>query len=70
MGAVTVSAFAAEPGPGLLLFALGGICFGVSDNVLLAYCYGNSRTWNKNILVHVTYYAAQLLIAWSILLIG
>jgi uncharacterized membrane protein YhhN len=69
MGSVTVSAFLANPCPGLLLFALGGICFGVSDNVLLAFCYGNSRTWDKNIVVHITYYAAQLLIAWSILLI-
>ena len=69
MGSDAVSTFLANPCPGLLLFALGGICFGISDNVLLAFCYGNSRTWDKNIVVHVTYYAAQLLIAWSVLLI-
>ncbi len=70
MGAVTISAFLANPQPALLLFALGGVCFGVSDNILLAYCYGNRRTWDLKILVHITYYAAQLLIAWSIVLIG
>lgn len=70
MGAVTISAFVANPEPALMLFALGGVCFGVSDNVLLASCYGNRRSWDMNIIVHVTYYAAQLLIAWSILLIG
>ena len=69
MGAVSISAFLSAPCPGLLLFALGGVCFGCSDNILLAYCYGNRPTWNMNILVHVTYYAAQLMIAWSILVI-
>lgn len=70
MGAVSISAFVAAPGAALLLFALGGVCFGCSDNILFAFCFGNRRTWDMNILVHITYYAAQLLIAWSILLIG
>lgn len=70
MGAVSISAFLAAPSIALLLFALGGVCFGCSDNILFAFCYGNRRTWNMNILVHITYYAAQMLIAWSILLIG
>lgn len=70
MGAFSVTTAILSPGVGTLLFALGGICFAVSDNVLLAYSYGSRRTWNQNVLVHVTYYAAQLLIAWSILLMG
>ena len=53
----------------LLLFAVGGVCFGCSDNILLAFCYGNKRTWDMNIWVHIIYYAAHLLIAWSILAI-
>lgn len=69
MGALSVSAFLSAPGLGLLLFAVGGVCFGCSDNILLAFCYGNKRTWDMNIWVHITYYAAQLLIAWSILAI-
>lgn len=66
MGAVTVSAFVAAPSVPLLLFALGGVCFGCSDNILFAFCFGNRRTWDMNVWVHITYYAAQLLIAWSI----
>ena len=69
MGAVSISAFLAAPSIALLLFALGGVCFGCSDNILFAFCFGNRRTWDMNIWVHITYYAAQLLIAWSILLI-
>ncbi len=52
---------------GALLFALGGVNFAVSDNLLCAYCYGSARRTSVNWAVHVTYYAAQLLIAWSIL---
>ena len=51
---------------GAILFALGGICFAVSDNLLCAYQFGEARTPSVDLAVHVTYYAAQLLIAWSI----
>ena len=69
MGAVSISAFLGAPGIGLALFAIGGICFGVSDNILFAYCFGKQPTWRMNVWVHITYYAAQLLIAWSIFLL-
>ena len=69
MGSVAVSAFLGAPSFALLLFALGGVCFGVSDNILFAYCFGKRPTWSMNVWVHVTYYAAQLLIAWSIFFI-
>ena len=69
MGAVTVAAFLAAPSPALFLFAFGGVLFGCSDNILLAFCFGKNPAWSQNILVHITYYAAQILIAWSILLI-
>lgn len=49
-----------------LLLALGGVSFAVSDCVLCVYCFGTERTARGNIIVHATYYAAQLLIAWSI----
>ena len=70
MGSVAISAAIHAPGPGLLLFALGGICFGLSDNILFAYSYGKNRTWGMNVWVHITYYAAQLLIGWSILFVA
>lgn len=49
-----------------LLFALGGILFSVSDNILCAYCYGKNPVWKMNRDLHITYYGAQLAIAWSI----
>jgi uncharacterized membrane protein YhhN len=69
MGAVSISTFLGAPGIGLALFAIGGICFGVSDNILFAYCFGKQPKWRMNVWVHITYYAAQLLIAWSIFLL-
>ena len=51
---------------GAILFALGGICFAVSDNLLCSYQFGEARTPSVDLAVHVSYYAAQLLIAWSI----
>ena len=54
---------------GTLMFAVAGICFSVSDCILCAYCYGDKKTKGMNAAVHVTYYAAQLLIAWSIALV-
>ena len=33
---------------------------------LCAYSFGSERRFGANIGIHATYYAAQLLIAWSI----
>lgn len=49
------------------LFALGGFSFFISDNLLGAYSFGKDKSAKLNIMLHVTYYAAQLLIGWSIL---
>ena len=51
---------------GLLLFAAGGICFAVSDNLLCAYCFGTAHNRAVDRAVHISYYTAQLLIAWSL----
>jgi len=51
---------------GALLFAVGGVCFAVSDNLLLARSFGGVRTEGINSAIHISYYAAQLLIAWSL----
>ncbi|MGI5977507.1 MAG: lysoplasmalogenase family protein [Candidatus Limivicinus sp.] len=66
MSAVAVSSAFVRPNAGTLLFAVGGFSFLVSDNILSAYCFGNKKCWGMNIAVHATYYAAQLMIAWSI----
>ena len=66
MGAVACGLAVRHPVPGPILFALGGILFGVSDNILAAHCFGTAKAPVYNRWVHYTYYAAQLLIAWSI----
>ena len=69
MGATACAAAARSFSVGTLMFAAAGVCFSVSDCILCVYCYGNKKTDGMNIAVHVTYYAAQLLIAWSIALV-
>jgi len=52
-----------------ILFAVGGILFSISDNILCAYCYGKKSVWKMNRDLHIAYYGAQLIIAWSIFFI-
>ena len=66
MGALAVSVAIHAPGVSTLLFAIGGVLFIISDNILCAYSFGSERRFGANIGIHATYYAAQLLIAWSI----
>ena len=66
MAAAACSAAVRGFSVGLLLFAAGGICFAVSDNLLCAYCFGTGRSRSVDRAVHISYYAAQLLIAWSL----
>lgn len=69
MACTALSAAVTSGSPAGILFAFGGIMFTVSDNILCAFCYGKSPVWKQNRAVHITYYAAQLAIAWSILFI-
>ena len=66
MGASTCAAAIAAPSVSSILLALGGLNFILSDNVLCAYCFGEDRRFALNWLVHISYYVAQLCIAWSI----
>ena len=66
MGALAVSVAIHAPGVSTLLFAIGGVLFIISDNILCAYSFGSERRFGANIGIHATYYAAQMLIAWSI----
>lgn len=67
--AVTISVFCASGTLGAGLFALGGIFFAVSDNILFAYKLGEKPKFKQNIALHIAYYLAQFSIAWSIALI-
>lgn len=49
-----------------LLLALGGVSFLVSDSVLCVSTFGAEKPRYANRIIHASYFAAQLLIAWSI----
>ena len=66
MGAVAVGSFFGRLTLGTGLFAVGGVLFTLSDNILFAYKLGEKPKFLQNTLLHVAYYSAQLLIAWSI----
>lgn len=53
---------------GTRMLFLGALCFFISDNLLIGYTFGPAKTRKLNIALHITYYMAQLLIGWSILL--
>ena len=65
MAATAIGAFFGRFTLGAGLFAAGGLLFTASDNILFAYKYGEKPRFIQNILLHVFYYAAQILIAWS-----
>lgn len=69
MASVAVSTGIVVRSPAAILFAVGGLLFAVSDNILCAYSYGNKPIWRMNRILHIAYYGAQLAIAWSILFI-
>ena len=66
MGAVAFGVFVERLTLGLGLFAVGGLLFTVSDNILFAFKLGERPKFLQNILLHAAYYLAQILIAWSI----
>lgn len=69
LSAVTISVFCTHGTLGAGLFALGGIFFAISDNILFAYKLGEKPKFMQNIVLHIAYYLAQFSIAWSIGLI-
>ena len=66
MAASACTAAVKAPGVSTLLMALGAVGFVLSDNMLCAYCFGEDRRFGLNWLIHISYYGAQLCIAWSI----
>lgn len=69
MASVAISAAVQLQSAAGILFSVGGVLFCISDNILCAYCYGRNPVWRLNRDIHITYYAAQLAIAWSILFV-
>lgn len=67
--AISVSGFLSKSSYGTALFALGGILFTISDNILFAFKYGNRPRYRQNVTLHIAYYIAQFAIALSIALL-
>ena len=66
MGAIACGLAVRQPGAATVLFAIGGVLFLISDTILSIHCFGTAKALVYNRWVHYTYYAAQLLIAWSL----
>lgn len=66
MGAAACGAAIEECTMSTLLMALGGLGFVISDNLLINYSFGNDQRASLDWTIHISYYTAQLLIAWSI----
>lgn len=67
VAAAACSRFVLHPNIGTALFAVGGVLFTISDNILSAHKMGKAKAEKYNRWVHYTYYAAQLMIGWSML---
>jgi uncharacterized membrane protein YhhN len=66
MACVAIGAFTERLTVGTGLFAVGGVLFALSDNILFAYKMGEKPRFVQNVLLHAAYYIAQILIAWSL----
>ena len=66
VAATAIGLLVKNPTLGTGLFVLGGACFIISDNILLAYKFGREPKFKQNLILHVAYYLAQFAIAWSI----
>lgn len=69
MGGSAVGSLTCSASLGTLLFAVGGICFVVSDSILSVQCFGKNPDNRKNRWLHAFYWFAQLLIALSPMMI-
>ncbi len=66
MGAIACGLAVKTGGTAAVLFAIGGVLFLISDTILSIHTFGTAKDVAYNRWVHYTYYAAQLLIAWSL----
>ena len=67
--AIGISTFLKRGTLGSALFALGGALFTISDNILFAFKFGARPRYRQNVSLHIAYYLAQFVIAWSIICI-
>lgn len=70
MGCSAVSTCVLSFSLGTYLFAIAGVCFVVSDSILSLQCFGPHPSNVKSRALHILYWAAQLLISLSPMLLG
>lgn len=68
MGACALGVAVSSDSFALWLFALGGLCFVFSDNMLVVNSFGPAYSDRRSAALHYLYWTAQLLIAFSILI--
>ena len=66
MASLSIGVAAIRMSVGNYLFLAGGLLFALSDNILFAYKLGKNPRFSQNVILHIAYYLAQLLIAFSI----
>lgn len=55
--------------PGTILFAVGGLFFALSDVLLTANCFGKTRTDDRDRMLHILYYSAQIFFGYSMIML-
>ena len=66
MGAIACGLAVKAPGDATVLFAIGGVLFVIGAATPAIHTFGTAKEPVYNRWVHYTYYAAQILIAWSL----
>jgi len=55
--------------PGTVLFAVAGMLFTVSDTIFVINNFGKRKSDRRSKMIYVTYYSAQILIAFSMMML-
>lgn len=66
MCATAIGSAIYAPSIGMLMFAIGGVCFLASDTTICVYNFSDNRDFRLMILLHYLYYPAQILIGLSV----
>lgn len=66
MGACMFGSAVSLPNKSRMLMAIGGLCFALSDNMLVVHNFGPEHSIRRSVILHYLYWTAQLLFALSI----
>ena len=69
MGGCAVGAAVFALSPGTILFAVAGVFFAMSDNMLAAEQFGSAKSADRRRGLSILYYSAQIFIAFSLILL-